>query len=649
MRTDFETAGDIRDVDLLAAFVGFWKSRASGAISFSRAATSAAFGLAEGEIVSISSTESRFESSAILVRAGKLDATALERLSIPEGTDGALAALQTGILTKREWRWGEKIRAIEVLADLLAWPDGKYYFDGDARPVAGDFTLTIPRLVLELFLRSRDRNLVEHQLGPSDAPLLRAADFDQEFTTFGLTADAESVVRLIDGRATADEIARVAPAEDFAVRKLLAALATLGLIRAARAGGAAAASGAESEHDEPVGAAEPAGALEGTLVLPPESAPRVDDLEAETGVPAADAWDRRDDIDAATRRIPGVDAENQENEEGTRDVAAPESREHDDVAPWDVPVRDAGRRRTSAFDFDPPGSTSSLEAFPFPLSGGGSETESASGRGAEEEPGLAPILPAETFGTDAAPRPGGAGPGTILGILVAGLVVAIAAVLFFRSRSVTSGPSPGVAVPTASVPAPSETRVPRTAAPAPSPAGSSSASIAAAVAVSPRPGAPAARPTLTARAPAIAPSTAASAAPRRTASVPMPARVAAVRATAVPPPARAVAPAEAVPSGNRPEWSSRASRDRRRLASDRATRYTIQLELACEVPSLTEAWKHDRPAGSMWLLETRHGSRDCFRVMWGRYPSLDAAKRAKTAIPSFFTTPSNHPAVVSAH
>jgi hypothetical protein len=51
----------------------------------------------------------------------------------------------------------------------------------------------------------------------------------------------------------------------------------------------------------------------------------------------------------------------------------------------------------------------------------------------------------------------------------------------------------------------------------------------------------------------------------------------------------------------------------------------------------------------MWLLETQHGSRDCFRVMWGRYPSLDAAKRAKTGIPSFFTTPSNHPAVVSTH
>ena len=238
MKTSFDAVGDVREVDLLAAFVELWRTRSAGLVSFSRAGASAAFAISDGDVVSVSSSEARFESSAILVRAGKLDATALERLSVPEGADGALAALQAGVLTKREWRWGEKIRGIEVLADLLGWPDGKYYFDPEARPAAGEFTVAIPRLLLELFLRSRDRNLIEHQLGPSDATLVRSEGFDREFATFGLTADAESVVRMIDGKATADEIARGAPADEFAVRKLLAALMTLGLLRpgAGRAG-----------------------------------------------------------------------------------------------------------------------------------------------------------------------------------------------------------------------------------------------------------------------------------------------------------------------------------------------------------------------------------------------------------------------------
>ena len=41
-----------------------------------------------------------------------------------------------------------------------------------------------------------------HHLGGVDVPLARADDFDDEFATFGLTADAESVVRLIDGKST---------------------------------------------------------------------------------------------------------------------------------------------------------------------------------------------------------------------------------------------------------------------------------------------------------------------------------------------------------------------------------------------------------------------------------------------------------------
>jgi hypothetical protein len=97
----------------------------------------------------------------------------------------------------------------------------------------------------------------------------------------------------------------------------------------------------------------------------------------------------------------------------------------------------------------------------------------------------------------------------------------------------------------------------------------------------------------------------------------------------------------------RSEWLARAQADRRKLDADRRIRYAIQLELVCEMPSLTEAWKHDRPSGSMWLLKVSHGGRDCFRVLWGRFPSIEAARRAKSGIPPFFTTATNHPAVVA--
>src|SRR5207247_3638743 len=107
------------------------------------------------------------------------------------------------------------IRAIEILSDVLGWLEGEYAYDAGARPSEGDWALPIPRLVLELFLRSRDRTLVEHYLGPTDLPLLRAPDFEAEFGTFGLTADPGSVVDLVDGRSSAGETAEKAAAGEL--------------------------------------------------------------------------------------------------------------------------------------------------------------------------------------------------------------------------------------------------------------------------------------------------------------------------------------------------------------------------------------------------------------------------------------------------
>ncbi|MET0620914.1 MAG: hypothetical protein ABW056_11590, partial [Thermoanaerobaculia bacterium] len=235
MRTEFGPEGDIRSTDILAGLVSLWRESASGTLQFSRSGATCAFDLAAGEIVATSASDARFDTAQILVRAGKLDSTTLERLTAGSGSDRAQTALQAGVLTKREWRWGEKIRAVEILSDLLTWIEGDYSLFRSSPREAGEFRLTIPRLVLELFLRSRDRGLVLHHLGGADVPLVRDARFDEEFATFGLTDDAESVVRLIDGESTAADISAGAPAEAFAVEKLLAALVTLGLVHPAYA------------------------------------------------------------------------------------------------------------------------------------------------------------------------------------------------------------------------------------------------------------------------------------------------------------------------------------------------------------------------------------------------------------------------------
>jgi hypothetical protein len=610
MRTVFEHEGDIRSVDLLACLVALWRESASGSLQFSRSGATAGFEIGAGEIVASSSSDPRFETAAILVRAGKLDTRTLERLAAPQGADRALLALQAGVLTRREYRWGEKIRAVEILSDLLTWLDGEYFYfrTTEAERESAEPRLPVPRLVLELFLRSRDRSLVLKYLGGADVPLARASNFDAEFATFGLTADAESVVRLIDGTASAEEIASEAPAEAFAVEKLLAALVTLGLVHPAFAAGA-------PERVPAARATEPASIEE----------------DAETAAETGEELEADDDAEAAADEDEIEEPE--APEEAQEEIAAGDSVEREGEP---APVDEGRATWELGEDFGRVARSEEPEMTDAPFSGRPSlepdlETAALSGepaagsiRGFDEPPRAAQAggfdQPLDTStGVGILERPAQRSGSTLLWVLAL-LVVAVGAVLWLKGRGGAPPAQAGAVV------APTATAVAGAAAVSPA---ETSAPWTTAI--------PTAAPTT---APAAAPTQAP--APTRAKPAPKPTR----GKPALPAPAPATAPAEASRDGSRQHWLDRAARDAKRLADDRKTHYAIQLELACEAGSLTEAFQHDR-GGNMWVLTTSYQGRTCFRVLWGRYATIEAAKRGQSGTPRFFSTSKNHPAVTA--
>ncbi len=627
MKTVFDPEGKIRGTDILASLVALWREAASGSLQFQRSGATAGFELAAGEIVGASSSDPRFDTAAILVRAGKLEAATLERLSASEGMDRAMAALQAGVLTRREWRWGEKIRAVEVLSDLLTWIEGDYTFFRSAAREAGEFRLTIPRLVLELFLRSRDRGLVLHHLGGVDVPLVRDSGFDAEFSTFGLTDDAESVVRLIDGESTAAEIASEAPADTFAVEKLLAALVTLGLVHPAYTAG---------ESDS---AARETPAMRPPVVEPPEAAA----VQGPDGEPEDEALEPEVDIEeTALSEMDEASSPSAEPEGTPEDWDAGEERPLESDADRDDelvdtrldPGADAG---ADDFDERPESDAADLDAGPE-LPGDLMEGDAPGPRGTSAFDRPLDL----TTGVGPLERPEHRSTSPLLWVLLI-LVAIVGAVLYWRAR----GPA-GPVEPMAAERSPSPTMVEATVGggPAETPASSSVTSPPAIEPPSNRAGtlsAPTVAPT--APAPTSAPTRlAATAVPTKRAPSPAPTRPAPTRAASAA--ATRSAASAAVPR-TRKQWLDRAARDQKTTASDRNARFAIQLELACEVTSLREAWAHDRPAGSMWVVTTSFKGRTCFRVLWGRYGTREEAAGALEAVPGFFSTARNHPMVVA--
>ncbi len=620
MKATFAPEGEIRGTDLLASLVALWREAASGSLQFQRSGATAGFELAAGEIVGASSSDPRFDTAAILVRAGKLEASTLERLSASEGMDRALAALQAGVLTRREWRWGEKIRAVEVLSDLLTWIEGDYTFFRTAAREAGEFRLTIPRLVLELFLRSRDRSLVLHHLGGVDVPLVRDSRFEAEFSTFGLTDDAESVVRLIDGESTAAQIASEAPADTFAVEKLLAALVTLGLVHPAYTA---------SESDSA------ARAMPAATAPPAPPLPEDDEEEAEAAAPVADEpadEELEPEVDIEEKVIPaGADLAIEREEDEFRSAQpAPEEEVLVD-APMGGPE--------SSYDADEASErlATDLESGPS-IPGDLMEPErpGAPGNSAFDRP-----LDLTT-GVGSLERPSHRSTSPLLWVLVV-LAAIVGGVLYWRAR----GPS-GSAEPLAAAPSPSPTLAEETAGAgfAGTPSAPTPASPVASASTGAAPTAAPTRPAPTAVATRPAPTPAATRAPTRAAPTKRPPAAVPTKRAVAPAPARTAAPAPA-PGRSRKAWLDRAARDEKAAAADRDARFTVQLELVCEVPSLTQAWSHDRPVGSMWVTTTSFKGRTCFKLYWGRYPTREEAERALASAPAFFSTSRNHPMVVA--
>jgi uncharacterized protein DUF4388 len=610
MRSAFEGSGDIRSVDLLSALVALWREGAGGSLKFSRAGATAGFDLSAGELVAAHSSQPQFDTAAILMRSAKLDPAALDRLQKLETEDRAFAAMQEGLINLREFRWGQKMRAIEILSDLLDWLEGDYVFEAGDRPAPSDWTLPVPRLVLELFLRSRDRTLVEHYLGPSDLPLVRAEDFDREFETFGLTSDAGSVVRLIDGQASAEEIAETAPADEFAVLKLLAALTTLGLVHPVEA------ALPEDEEEEPVAAET------GPVVAPAASAETVPRSVAEAIQPE----------EAGKHAVSSREAPEFPVEPAGQPVAEAEPEPEAEAATRAL-EQPAQPRETPAFE--PARLPSDLipEAFEPPI-----EAESA-GEELEHPPAAAPDI---TLGAE-----GKRSSGVLLGSLLAVLVLAVLALLIVRSRGGPrprpSGPVPQATAQENPVFPPPETAVPlgaRKRVSARSTPLSPPAAAAATRTATPPPAATSTRAAPTSSPTRVPTRPEPSKSPTKLPTRPEPTRPPAVRPTPQP-------PVPAAGALSRDDWLRRAEQHRQSLSKQPGVRYAIQLELACEVPTVERAWNWDRPSRTMWVLATPYRGRTCFRVLWGRFRSLEEAKAAKVRVPAFFTDGRNRPVVVS--
>jgi septal ring-binding cell division protein DamX len=496
VRTSFEQTGEIASLDLLAALLDLARDRGIGGVRFERPGDLVVFGFESGDLVFCLAPE-RSSPGQILIRSGKIQPESYRSLAVPEGEDRFSVAVAAGVVSRREAAWAQKISAVEALAGLLAWTDGTYLVSDAAPSTSGDFRLPVPRWVLELFLRSRDRSFVMQHLGPLETVLHKAEDFTNSFAALGLTADADSVVARVDGKRTVSEVAGYGSTDEFSVFKLMAALVTLGLLR--------------PEWDQPFPAEAPAAA---ETPAPPRETVPPDEPFPEPPAPPADLPEPVAAIPlfAVTAPEPGGAGEGLADE-----VLKP---------PAEQETQTKQRSLTGRFVV--------LGIFVFAGLAGAFLYWGLPKGASRQEPGnVGEVRPAQEL-----PSP--------------------------KAQSATAETSTEKVIPSVEVPPPS---------PAPAPA------------------------------------------PTR--------------------------PRDA------DSWETLAQKGEREFAHPGKSRFTIQLEIACQPETLRKAFAQPRAREEMWIVPFSHQGRSCYRVLWGRFHNREAAHSALAGVPRGFSEGNNRPAVIA--
>lgn len=76
-------------------------------------------------------------------------------------------------------------------------------------------------------------------------------------------------------------------------------------------------------------------------------------------------------------------------------------------------------------------------------------------------------------------------------------------------------------------------------------------------------------------------------------------------------------------------------------------RYSILLELDCQVESVQEAARQFADPRDFFILNRRRGERNCFLVMWGRFRDQASADSVYQSVPEYFLKQENPPKVIS--
>lgn len=224
-------AGDVKDMTIPWLFQSLRTEKKTGTVIFSRETAIKKVYFQNGDVIFAFSNLNDDRLGDFLLRSNKLTRAQFDASSeLTEKTGKKLGAIlvELGFISPQDLVAGVKEQVKGIILSLFTWRDGRYIFDDSPLPTSDIIPLqmSIGNLIIE-GIRGQDWQVVRKSLPPLKTKLRPAADPSFLFQGADLDQDQQSILSLIDGNRSIEELCSLSGLGDFNTLKAIYALLAL--------------------------------------------------------------------------------------------------------------------------------------------------------------------------------------------------------------------------------------------------------------------------------------------------------------------------------------------------------------------------------------------------------------------------------------
>lgn len=222
--------GPLQEVGFIKLLLDSMEAKRTGMVRIESGQIIKVVYMQQGSVAFASSNEKTDRLTEVLKRAGKLTPEQIEHAQARLRPNVSLGKtlVELGYISPRDLLSGARMQVESILQQLLFWNQGNYQIiDGPLPKEIVSLSMSVPQIIFDGILKSRDRQWVLQHIGSPESVYQLDPGF-HEMNALSKLPVEETVSRM-NGKRSLEEIAHTSGQDTFDVCKMVAALEILGM------------------------------------------------------------------------------------------------------------------------------------------------------------------------------------------------------------------------------------------------------------------------------------------------------------------------------------------------------------------------------------------------------------------------------------